>query len=363
LLLRSFVGLLEVDLGFRPENAVMWQLDAGRDFPNTESKFAYFHDLFARVQELPGVEAVGATDTPPLGRNRGWGIRPKGAEYEKDKWQGVFPRLVNDTYLRAIGIPLVAGRQFTPNDNAKSAKVVIINRTGAKQLFRGADPIGRTVLIVDGEWQVVGVVADVRHQALDQDSGIEAYIPYEQLPWFGTLSMVVRSRVAPPALVRSVGAALRSLDPALPVDDHETLEGVVDQAVSPRRFILQILAGFAGTALLLAGLGIYAVLSYSVTQRVREIGIRMALGESAGSVRGRVVRRTVVLAALGTGIGAAVSLAASGLLRSMLYGVGPTDAISLGGTAVVLLLVSALAGWLPARRASKTDPIVALRSV
>jgi ABC-type antimicrobial peptide transport system permease subunit len=174
--------------------------------------------------------------------------------------------------------------------------------------------------------------------------------------------MVVRSRLPAASLAQSVKRALNAADPALPVGDYQALEAVVDRAVSPRRFILTVLGGFAGTALLLAALGIYAVLSYSVSQRIREIGIRMALGESASSVRRRVVGRTLVLAGVGVVIGASVSVGASRLLRSLLFGVGPTDVMSFAGTAVILVAVSALAGFLPARRASKTDPMEALRS-
>ena len=213
------------------------------------------------------------------------------------------------------------------------------------------------------EWQVVGVVSDVRHQALEQDSGLEVYFPYAQLADYGTVAMVVRSRIAPATLGASVKSALHSADAALPVNDYQTLDAVVDRAVSPRRFILLILGGFAGTALLLAALGIYAVLSYAVSQRIREIGIRMALGESASSVRRRVVGRTLVLAGIGVTIGAVTAIGASRLLRTLLYGVGPTDLVSFAGTAALLIAVSAVAGFLPARRASRTDPIVALRSV
>ena len=191
---------------------------------------------------------------------------------------------------------------------------------------------------------------------------MEMYLLYSQVTDFSTLAMVVRSRVPATALAGSVAAALRAADPTLPVNDYRTLDAVVERAVSPRRFILLILGAFAGTALLLAALGIYAVLSYSVSQRLREIGIRMALGESASRVRQRVVRRTVLLAGTGVAIGGIVSFVASGLLRSLLYGIGPTDAISFVGTAVVLVVVSAFVGYLPARRASETDPIVALRS-
>ena len=363
LLLRSFVGLLSVDLGFAPDGAVMWQLDAGRSFANDEARVAYYENLLGRVRELPGVDVVGLTDTPPLGRNRGWMIRAKGVVYEKAETPPVFPRLVDSDYMRAMRIPLVAGRLFTRDDRATTTKVVVLNETAAKRLFPGADPIGKSVFLgPPDERQVVGVVRDVRHQALDQDAGLEAYIPYVQLTDFGTLAMIVRSRVPAPVLAQRVKAALVAADPALPVGDYQPLESIVERAVSPRRFILLILGAFAGTALLLAALGIYAVLSYSVSQRIREIGIRMALGESAASVRRRVVARTLLLTAMGVGIGALAAFAGSRLLRSLLFGVAPTDALSFIATAVVLVAVAALAGFVPAMRASRTDPMVALRS-
>jgi len=365
LLLRSFVGLLDVDLGFRPAGAMMWQLDAGRDFKNDTVRLAYYENLLGRIRELPGVDAVGATDTPPLGRNRGWGIRAQGVVYDdNNRAPGVFPRIVDGDYLRAMQIPLVSGRLLSRDDRPNTRRVVVINRTAAATLFPKGEAVGQFVLIGGGDpREVVGVVSDVRHQALDQESGLEAYIPYTQISDYGTIAMVVRSRVPAPALARNVKAALNAVDPSLPVGDFQSLDAVVERAVSPRRFILVILGGFAGAALLLAALGIYAVLSYSVSQRVREIGIRMALGESGGSVRRRVVARTMLLAASGVMIGAVVSFGASRLLQSLLYGVGPTDPLAFTGTAVLLVVVAAVAGFLPALRASRTDPIVALRSV
>jgi ABC-type antimicrobial peptide transport system permease subunit len=261
-------------------------------------------------------------------------------------------------------IPLVSGRLLSRDDRPDSRRVVVINKTAAERLFPGANAVGQFVLIGGGDArEVVGVVSDVRHQALDQESGLEAYIPYTQISDYGTLAMVVRSRVPATVLAQRVKSALTAVDPSLPVADYQSLESVVDRAVSPRRFILMVLGGFAGAALLLAALGIYAVLSYSVSQRVREIGIRMALGESGASVRRRVVGRTMLLAASGVVIGALVSFGASRLLQSLLYGVGATDPLSFMGTAVLLVGVSAIAGFLPALRASRTDPIVALRSV
>ena len=363
LLLRSFVGLLDVNLGFRPEGAMMWQVDAGRSFPNDTARIAYFENLVNRVRDVPGVDAVGLTDTPPLGRNRSWGIQAKGVVYDKGEVPTFFPRLVDADYLRAMRVPLIAGRQFTPNDRDGSELVAILNQTAAAELFPGKDALGQVVLLFgDREFRVVGLVSDVRHQALEKESGLEVYLAYTQVPDFGTLAMVVRSRVPATALASRVQAALRAVDPLLPVADYQTLGSVVERAVSPRRFILTVLGAFAGTALLLAALGIYAVLSYSVSQRSREIGIRMALGESAGSVRQRVVTRTLLLAGAGVVIGAVVSLGAAHLIRSLLYGVGPADVLSFGATAMILVAVSALAGFLPALRASRTDPMVALRS-
>jgi len=211
-----------------------------------------------------------------------------------------------------------------------------------------------------GEYEVVGVVADVRHKFLEEDSGIEMYFPMGQQGW-PTLEMVVRSRLPVETLLGPVGEAIRATDPAMPTGDFRTLSSIVDRAVSPRRFTLLLLVGFAGTALLLAALGIYGVLSYTVNQRVPEIGIRMALGESSGQVLGRVVARTMALAGVGAALGIGGSLALSRLMASLLYGVEATDAWTFLSMTAVLLSVSALAGYFPARRASRTDPMVALR--
>jgi predicted permease len=356
------VRVLDVELGFRPTGVVAWQLGTLRDFPDDTARAAFFEQVAARVRAVPGVEAVGLTDTPPLGRNREWWVRAKGAAYEKDGGENAFPRLVDSRYVGAMGIPLVAGRPLTPQDDATSARVVLINRTAAARLFPGADPVGRTVLLGDEEWQVAGVVGDVRHQALEKTAGLEMYFPYTQKPDFRTLTMVVRSRLPAATLATPVAQALRALDPTMPTGDYRPLEAAVDQATSPRRFVLGVLGAFAATALLLAALGIYAVLSYAVGQRVREIGIRMALGESAARVRRGVVRRTVLLAAAGVAVGATVSLGASRLLASQLFGVGAADPAAFAGAAGLLIAVAALAGYVPARRAAGTEPLAALRA-
>ena len=362
LLLRSFISVLDVDLGFRPEGAVVWEIGSRREFPTAAARVAFYEGVAERVRAVPGVESVGLTDTPPLGRNREWGIRAKDAVYKEGEWPSAFPRLVDSRYLQVMGIPVIAGRHFTPTLTASAPKEIILNQSLAEKLFAGANPIGRVVINAGEDWTVVGVAGNVRHQSLEEASGSEMYFPLAQQTDFSTLAMVVRSRLPVASIAPGVRAALSAADPAMPTDEYHTLATVVDRAVSPRRFVLEIIGAFAGAALLLAALGIYAVLSYSVSQRTREIGIRIALGETSAQVRQRVVGRTVRLAAIGVVIGCALAFAASRLLQSLLYGVGPTDVVSFAGTALVLVAVSALAGYLPARRASMTDPIVALRS-
>jgi predicted permease len=358
LLLRSFVSVLDVDLGYQPEEAIAWQVQTSRDFDNLAERAGFYRGLTAGVEAVPGVEEVGLSDSPPLGRNRSWSVRAEGVVYEEGEQPTAFPRVVDSQYLRVMRIPLLAGRHFTPDDDDDAPGVVILNETAAETLYPGVDPLGRMV----NNWRVVGVVGDVRHQSLEEGSGLEIYLPITQVNDFSTLAMVVRSRLPAASLVGGVRAALQQADASMPTGDFETLEAVVDRAVSPRRFILVVLGVFAGTALVLAALGIYAVLSYTVSQRIPEIGIRMALGESAAGVRRRVVGRTMMLAGTGVVIGGAMSVVASRLIQSLLFGVGSADALSFFGTAVILLLVSAMAGFVPALRASSTDPVEALRS-
>lgn len=362
LLLRSFVTVLDVELGFQPQGVVAWRVDTKQPFEDRAEAAVFYDQLVANVEAVPGVAAVGLTNALPLGRNVEWSFRVKGAVYEDDEWPNGFPRIVDHRYLQTMRIPLLAGRYFNAYDTGETHKVVIINQTAAEQLFRGKPALGESFFIGgDAEWQIVGVVADVRHLSLEDESGMEFYLPMQQMGW-GTLDMVVRSRLPASSIVQGVRAALQSTDPNMPTAEYRTLDTVVDRAVSPRRFILLLLGAFAAAALLLAALGIYGVLAYSVTQRIPEIGIRMALGESGALVLGRVMSRTIALAGAGVAIGLVGSLAASRLIGSLLYGVGATDALTYAAIAAVLLLVAALAGYLPARRASRTEPMVALQA-
>jgi predicted permease len=364
LLMRSFLHVLDVDLGFQPARAAVWTIETGDRFKgNAQQTDAFLARLRHSVEAAPGVESAGVTDCLPLGRNRSWGIRAKGQTYGPGQLPLVYPRIVSPGYIGAMRIPLHAGRDITEHDTAESQRVIVINQTLARTVWPGLDPIGQEAFITDNKtlWRVVGVVGDVRHSSLEQTGGSELYLPLSQIG-ARSVELVVRTRMAPEAVAPGVRAALRREDASLPTAEFRTLEDVVDRAVSPRRFVVMLLGGFALLALLLASLGIYGVVSYSVNQRTQEIGIRMALGASAGHVQMRVLRETVGLALAGSLLGVVGAAGVARLLESLLFGVQPGDALTFVAMTLVLTSVAALAGYLPARRASRIDPMSALRS-
>ncbi|MEM8931617.1 MAG: ABC transporter permease, partial [Acidobacteriota bacterium] len=298
LLLRSFSEILDVDLGFEPTHLAAWLIDTPDRFEEAAERTAFFDSVTEAVRAVPGVTSVALTDAIPLGINRQWGIGVPGRTFEKGEIPNIYPHIVDRHYLDTMGIPLIAGRGFDSGDTADDQGVAILNETAAKTLFQGDDPLGRTITIGDTEISVIGVAADVKHLALEQGAGLELYLSMVQVPDYGTLDLVVRSELPLDSIRGDVKAAIRGIAPTVPTDDVRTLDSVVDRAVSPRRFTLQVLGAFAITALLLAAVGIYGVLSYAVSERAREIAIRMALGESTAQVRGRVLGRTLVLTAI-----------------------------------------------------------------
>jgi predicted permease len=369
LLLRSFQAVLDVELGFEPENVVAWQLNPGRDFFAMEEQRAieeravFYDDLTTRVAAVPGVDRAGLIDALPLGRNRTWPYRVVG-EPEKDEIETFFPHIIDPGYLETLRIPVVQGRAFTAADVRDGRPVVLLNETAAARMFPGRVSIGQRVITSgnDNEWEVIGIVADVRHVSLEDDSGMEIYFPVAQNPNFGTMDLVVRSRLPLEVLSGAVAGALAEVDAAMPTREFWTLEATLDRTLSPRRFTLQVLAGFGIAALVLAALGLYGVLAHSVAERTREFGIRMALGASPVRVRHAVLGRTLLLAAAGIGIGLAAALSATHLLRSMLFGVSPTDPATITAMAVILATVATFSGLAPARRATRADVLDVLRS-
>jgi putative ABC transport system permease protein len=364
LLIRSFVRVLDVNLGFRPSRAVTVRVDPDSSYSTREKRLAYFDEVLRRVKAIPGVESAGITDALPLGRNRTWGARAKGVTYERGRGPTAFVRMVSDGYPAAMGIPLKAGRDISERDVPSSEQVMVINETMARVLWPGQDPIGKIVLNVcspEGR-RVVGVVGDVRHLALEQASGNEMYLPLRQCPDQSSADLVIRSTLATGPLAAAVRATLKPLAPNIAGNEFRTLQQLVDRSVSPRRFVVLLLGGFAVFALILASLGIYGLISYSVNQRTQEIGIRMALGASARDVQTRIVVQTLQLAAIGMTIGVAASWALARSLSGLLFGVTATDPVTFLGMLLVLAIVATLAGYVPARRASRIDPLIALRA-
>ena len=362
LLIRSFLRVLDVNMGFRPESAATLRIDPDRQQYNTrEKQVAYIDEALRRVKEIPGVSAAGLTDQLPLGRNRTWGTPAKGQTYERGKFPSAFIRVVSDGYLGAMGIPLRAGRDISERDSLTTEPVIVINETMARTLFPGKEAIGNFIRAC-GDRRVIGVAGDVRHLALEQGSGNEVYIPMRQCGDIQAMDLVVRSTLPPGDLAAAVRGALKPIAPGISGNDFRPLQRLVDKSVSPRRFTVLLLGGFALFALVLASLGIYGVISYSVSQRTQEIGIRMALGASAGRLQAGIVLHTLGLAAIGMAIGTAASWALARALSGMLFGVTSNDPITFAGMLVVLTTVAAVAGYLPARRTSRIDPTVALRA-
>jgi predicted permease len=361
LLIRSFLRVLDVDLGFRPERAAALRIDPSSGYKTQEQRNAYFSEAVHRVLDVPGIEAAGLSDCLPLGRNRSWGIAAKGVVYTPENYPFGFPRIVSDGYFRAMGIKLLEGRDISERDTKGTLPVVVINEALAGALWPGQDPLGRIVKI-DGERTVVGVVGNVRHVALEEGSGNEFYIPIRQTEDYGSVDLVVRTSLPTAELASRIREALRPIEPSLPTATLRTLQTLVDRAVSPRRFVVLLLGGFAAFALMLALIGVYAVISYSVNQRQLEIGIRMALGASPSTVLGLILGETLRLAVAGVVLGLVGALALMRLAASLLYGVTPTDPLTFAGVVLTLTAVAAMAGYLPAWRAARIEPMSALRT-
>jgi len=361
LLIRSFLRVLDVNLGFQPERAAALRIDPSFRISSFPQQNAFLDEILRRTRSLPGIVAAGITDVLPLRDDRAWAVTGAGQVYEKRHQPEAYVRVVSDGYFEAAGIPLRLGRPFSERDRASSERVAVVNETLARTLWPGRNPVGQ-MITTDGGRRVVGVVADVRHAALEAAGGSEMYLPMRQTADYATTQLVVRTALPPDALAAALRTALRPVDPNLPVREFQTFQDLVDRAVSPRRFLVLLLSGFAAFALILASLGIYAVISFSVSQRVQEIGIRMALGASTGDLQRRIVLRTLGLAALGLTLGMAGSRALSSTLATLLFGVTTGDPLTFIEVAGLLLGNAAIAGYIPAWKASRIDPVVALRS-
>jgi predicted permease len=359
LLLRSFLRVLDVDLGFQPSRAGVIKVDYDGSDPTRRG--VILEEMLRNVSEIPGVEMAGVADMLPLGRNRAWGFSAKGRVYGKDDIQGALVRIITPGYLGAMGMRVRAGRDFTWRDGSKSERVVLVNEAAARLHWQGDDPVGRLALVNGQDARVVGVIADVREHNLESVAGPEMYLPVTQGDPEGA-ELVVRTRLPLDVIAPSVKKVLRALNPNQPAAEFLPLQQIVDRSVSPRRFFVMLVTGFAGLGLILASLGIYGVISYSVMRQTQEIGIRMALGASGLQVQKGVVGRALRLAAVGAVGGAVGSLMAAKWISSMLFGTEPTDPVTFVSVVVLLGAVALVAGYIPARRASRIEPMIALRN-
>jgi putative ABC transport system permease protein len=369
LLIQSFLHLTRVDPGFDPHHVLTFQLDSPAGLQDSRGP-AFFREVVTRLRALPGVSSASAVASLPLtGDNIASSIEIEGEPTPMGSRPTADFNAVEPNYFRALGTALLAGRDFTERDDSKSTPVVIVNRTLARRFFPNQNPLGKHVRTGIGNGygpgespmrEIVGVINDVKQSGLGADAAPEVYAPLAQSP-FGTMLIVVRTANDPRSIVDAARLQVASLDKNTPIYHVETLDQYFAQSVSEPRFITLLLSGFAGLALLLASLGIYGVISYIVVQRTREIGIRMALGAEAGEVVLSVLRRGLLLAAIGATIGLAGAFGLVHLLPGLLYGVRATDPMTLAAAPLVLLMVAAIASYIPARRAARVDPMIALR--
>jgi predicted permease len=377
LLLRSFMRVLDVDLGFQPDRAAAVKVEyddsapsnydpAAAEVASALKRTAIFQQILARVGSLPGIEAAGFVDYLPLGQNRAWGVPfPKGVKRPDNVPAGPLVYVVSQGYLRAMGTRL-RGRDFNWADGPRSERVIMISESYARFLasythWPNGDAVGQALSNGNGDLRVVGVVDDVHEENVEGDAGWQIYYPATQESPSGA-QLVIRSSLPPATLAGTVLRSLRDLNPRQSAAEFKPIKLLVSHSVSPRRFFMLLVAAFATLGLLLAALGIYGVISYSVTRQTQEIGIRMALGASAGHVRSRVLMGTLRLALIGVALGAVASIAAARVISSLLFATSPWDAITYVGMAVLLLVVAALSGYIPAYRASRINPTIALRA-
>ena len=366
LLMESFAHLVRVDPGFSPKNLMTFPMNLSTArYPQGPQQEQFYRQVLERVKTLPGVEAAGATNNLPLsGAARFIFFCPEGQVCQgvgKDPL--IAMRQVTPDYFDAARTPLLKGRVFSEKDAAGGQPVVIVNETTAKRYWPDQNPLGKHLAgsrdMIQRE--VVGVVGDVKFRTLSTANSEEMYLPLAQSPW-PSMTLLVRSAGDPQALVAAVRAKVAEVDPTLPVSGALSFDDVVSASIAQPRMIMQFVGIFAGVALLLSAIGIYGVMAYSVTQRKQELGIRVALGADQRDILRLVVGQGMRLTLIGVALGVLTSLLMTRLLASLLFGVHAIDPVAFGGSAVVLSLAAFGACYLPARRATRVDPIVVLRS-
>ena len=367
LLIKSFMRLQEVRAGFNPHNVLIASVALPGAKYKAEQRPEFFRQLVERLETAPGVQTVGGAINLPLaasGYSIGRAFVPEGRPLAVDESVNASFATITGNYFRALQIPLLAGRMFEQRDNGPATKVVIINESAAKRYFGSpAAAIGKRLTIWRDEKfsrEIVGVVGDTKASSLDTESGAQIYVPHAQDIEWNFLALVVRTAGDPAAFATTLRHEVQALDKDQPIFNVRTMDDVVMNSLGARRVSMQLFAVFAGAALLLAAIGIYGVMAYSVTQRTHEIGIRMALGAQKWDVLGLVIRQGMALAGLGVLVGLAGALGLTRVIGNLLFGVAATDPATFFAIPLLLLLVALAACYLPARRAARLDPTIAL---
>jgi putative ABC transport system permease protein len=365
LLIESFSRVMQVNPGFSSANVMTFPINLPPGpYAEPEKQVLFYRQLLERTKLVPGVEAAGLTTYLPLaGGARFIYFCPEGLACQgigKDPTAAM--RLVSADYFRTVRTPVLKGRAFSERDTAAAQPVVVVNQTLADRYWPGQNPIGKHLANSRDmiQREVVGVVSDVKFTALTAPNVEEVYLPTQQLPALAT-TLLVRSSGNPQAMVAAVRAKFAEVDPNLPVTGIASMDSVVAASVAQPRLILEFVGLFAGFALLLAAIGIYGVIAYSVSTRRQEMGIRMSLGAESGDILKLVVGQGMRLALVGIVIGVVASLALTRLITTLLFGVRATDPLAFGAAALALLVTALLACYLPARRATRVDPIIVLR--
>ena len=367
LMIKSFYEMLRVEPGFKPESVLVLDVALPRAKYEDETARANFYtQAIERVAALPGVQHAGAVNVLPLSRSNmdsAFSVVGRPAP-EKGREPHANFRVASPQYLDAMGIPLRRGRHIAPTDRADSPNVILINEELARRQFPDSDPIGQRLDFggekESGYYEIIGIAGNIKHESLMEEIASEVYTPLAQQPRH-TMSIVVRADGDPVQLAGGVQREIGAIDKEQPVYNVRTMERVVSESLAPQRVTMGMLGVFALIALVLASVGIYAVMSYAVTQRTHEIGVRMALGASQRDIRLMVVRQGMLLALIGIGIGLVTSYWLMQGLTIMLYGVSANDPLTFGLISLLLILVAFAANYIPARRATRVDPMVALR--
>jgi len=367
LLIRSFSRLMRVSPGFNTNNVLTVGVAVPRSRGASVAETSAFYDeLFKRIEALPGVESVGAVTRLPLtAAGVSTTIDIEGRAVPVAERPEVEFRRASRDYFRTLGIPVLKGRSFNEQDRAGSASVVIINEAAARLFWPDEEPVGRRIKTIPNPaapWStIIGVVGDVRHFGLDAEPRPELYISFDQGPPSGPF-LVIRTSGDPLSAVGAVRAQIQSINKDQPLGSIQTMAQVLDASVAARRFNMLLLGLFAGLALALAAVGVYGVISYSVSQRTQEIGVRMALGAQARDVLGLILGQGLKMVVAGVALGLVAALAVTRIMSSLLYGIGATDPTTFIVISLLLAGVAMTACYVPARRATKVDPITALRS-